>query len=119
MGQDVKANSVHHATLQERIAYLEKTLGDSADKHWIEIQALKAAHAKHDTAHGKYASDLDRLKAAHEKHASIEERINYIESVVKDSADKHAQELAGAHKKIDTLNGRLESDKSAHNKELG
>ena len=44
---------MHHAAFSERVAYLEQTLGDSDDEHWHEIQAPKAAHAKHDIAHGR------------------------------------------------------------------
>jgi hypothetical protein len=75
--EDLKAMSAHHATVQEHLNYLEKLLGDSADKHAQEPQALKDAHAKH-------ASDL-----AH--HASLPERINYLEKCFGDSADKHAK----------------------------
>eukprot|EP00972_Heterocapsa_arctica_P029226 4298230-Heterocapsa_arctica.AAC.1 len=44
---DLKGHDAHHASLVERIEYLEKNLSDSADKHAREIEALKASHAKH------------------------------------------------------------------------
>ena len=59
--------------------YLEKTLGDSADKHLNELQKLKDAHSKHDAAHGRTAKKLDALRAAQQHHATIAERINYPE----------------------------------------
>ena len=42
--QDFNVANVHHAILQECVAYPEQTLGESADKDWHEIQALKATH---------------------------------------------------------------------------
>ena len=44
-------------TSEERMDYVEKTLGDSADKHSAEIMALKAAHAKHAAVHDKHAKE--------------------------------------------------------------
>ena len=55
--QDFNVANVHHAILQECVAYPEQTLGESADKDWHEIQALKAINTKHDTSHGGYAKD--------------------------------------------------------------
>merc|ERR1712039_919367 len=68
-------------------------LGDSADKHAQELQALKEAHAKFLASHGKHAKDLDGLKALHAHHATMGERIDYLEKMLGDSADKHFEEL--------------------------
>lgn len=43
----LKAAGVAHASVSERVGYLEKVLGDSADRHEEEIQTLKAAQTKH------------------------------------------------------------------------
>merc|ERR1719469_1331578 len=75
----MKAHAVH-ASLPERMAFVEKLRGDSADKHTKEIEALKQAHSKH-------AKSLD------EHHATVEQRIDYVEKMLGDSADKHAKEL--------------------------
>merc|ERR1719464_1313862 len=83
-----------HATLQERVDFLERTLGDSADKHQKELESLRVAHARHDAATGKHAGDLESLKAAHSHHAGMAERLAYIEKTLGDSADKHAREVA-------------------------
>ena len=57
----------------ERLGYLKKLLGDSADKHKRELEALKATHAKQ-------ARDLDRHgKEAQAHHASVGERSSYLE----------------------------------------
>lgn len=68
------------------MTYVEKLLGDSADKHAKELANLKAAHDKH-------ASDLAGVKAAHVHHATIQDRVDYIEKKIGDSADKHAKEV--------------------------
>merc|ERR1719277_1125307 len=74
----------HHASMAERLDYLERSFGDSADKH---AKALEAAHKRLDQMHGRLQEQL----AGH--HASIEERMNYVEKLLGDSADKHAAEL--------------------------
>merc|ERR1712226_74802 len=98
------AHGKRHATMEERVTYLEKEMGDSADKHNRAIEALEAGHKKLngglDDLHGHVTSHGQR-------HATIEERMNYLEKEVGDSCDKHARALAaleGDHKK---LNGAL------------
>merc|ERR1719203_2713997 len=67
-----------HATVQERLKYLEQKLGDSADKHAREIGSLRDAHSKH-------GSDLDNLKSLHKKASTVDERLDYIEKSIGDS----------------------------------
>ena len=55
MSTETKARDAHHATVSERLDYIEKTLGDSADKH---EQELKAAHSKIDQVHHRVSSNL-------------------------------------------------------------
>merc|ERR1712110_606826 len=60
-----------------------------------ELASLKAAH-------GQHAKEVEGVKGAHAKHASLGERVDYIEKLCGDSADKHADELAAlkaAHSK--------------------
>ena len=37
-------------------------LGDSADKHWQEIKALKVAHSEHGANHNRMSKELENLK---------------------------------------------------------
>merc|ERR1719382_1816441 len=83
---DLKALSTHHASIPERMDYLESLLGDSADKHSKELAQLKDAH-------GKHAQDLQALKGIHSTHATMGQRIDYLEKMLGDSADKHQAEL--------------------------
>jgi len=90
----------HHATLQERVDYLEKLLGDSADKHAKELDNLKVVHARH-------AEEVKGISAAQAQHATMEERLNYLEKQLGDSAGAHVQDIASAHAKIDQIHGRM------------
>lgn len=79
-----------HASVADRVQYLEKLLGDSVDAHSSELQALKAEHAKHADAVAKQARDLQGQDV---HHAAMRERMAYLEKLLGDSADKHAAEL--------------------------
>mmetsp|Transcript_181071 Transcript_181071/g.440609 ORF Transcript_181071/g.440609 Transcript_181071/m.440609 type:complete len:455 (-) Transcript_181071:208-1572(-) len=93
-----------HPSVADRIAYIEKVIGDSADKH---SQALREAQMKLEQLHGRMAafeSNHSDLKRSHSqlagdraeldaRHASMGERVSYLEKLVGDSADKHGKEL--------------------------
>merc|ERR1712096_512212 len=68
---------------ETRLEYLERLLGDSADKHAKEIQA---AHAKVGDLHAAIKSC-----AKSEHHSSLEKRIDYLEKFIGESADKAEQ----------------------------
>jgi hypothetical protein len=93
--------------MQERMNYLEKMMGDSAEKHSKELENLKAAHGKHAADSAKQSRDMEALKAAHVHHASVAERLEYLEKLLGDSADRHAEELAAAHAKLEQLHHRV------------
>ena len=59
----------HHASLAERVDFIEKQLGDSADRHG---QELKAAHAKLDQLHGRLATCEISHGSLAEQHAKKE-----------------------------------------------
>lgn len=96
---DKAATESHHATLRERVDYLEGMVGSSAEKHFKELEFLK-------TAHSRLATESKTREAF---HATISERVSFIEQQLGDSADQQAQELAAAHSKLDQLHGRLAS----------
>ena len=79
--------------MPERIDYLERLLGDSADKHQRELAALKEAHTKSVAAHAKSAKDLEGLKALHAHHAAMGERIEYLQTMLGAVSDKHFEEM--------------------------
>merc|ERR1719296_282964 len=97
-----------HAGLQERVDYLESLLGDSADRHAKELEALKAAHASHASAVSKHAKFLDDHKDSMSgHHDTLKERIDDIENILGLHADKHGDGLAEAASKMDQLHTRL------------
>ncbi|CAE7328362.1 unnamed protein product [Symbiodinium natans] len=86
-----------HASLRERVEFLESSLGDNADKHGKALAELRASHAK-------MVTDAKTKETA---HSSLTERLQYVEQLLGDSATKHAQELADARVKLDEMHGRV------------
>lgn len=91
--------------------YLEKQLGDSADKHSAALEALKAAHLKQETAIDRHAKEFDGLRGAQAHHASMAERLDILERDLRDASERQAQavkqELKTAYAKLDQMNTRL------------
>jgi len=110
LAEEKDARGAHHLSVQERLAFLENLLGESADKHDQHLSALEA----HKGFHAKLTSEMESLKRAHESHlkgkdsldkhhASVSERLEYIETLLGDSAEKHTRELEAlkaAHAKL-------------------
>jgi len=48
-------------------------LGDSADKHWQEIQALEVAHSEHGANHNRMSKELESLESWHGHHPTMED----------------------------------------------
>lgn len=80
---NLKGANAHHETLKERVDYVEKLLGDSADKHAGELQAPRDAHGKH----LKELSPSRRRTAITRPCRSAS--ANYLEELIGDSAGKH------------------------------
>merc|ERR1719199_445423 len=63
----------HHATIQERLTYIEKFMGDSADKHDAEMaeaaRSLDEAHKKI-SGLGDVVNRHDAKHSAHDDHGS-------------------------------------------------
>jgi len=105
MKSQSEAQEKVHATLAERLDYLEAMLGDSADRHGKELEALKAAHARH-------AKDVQGAKAAQAHHASMAERFEYLEGALREASEKTDRALLAAAGRIDELQGRLAAQSS-------
>merc|ERR1719343_698645 len=101
----ISANALPPAPMVERMQYVEGIVGDSMEKHAREIAQ---AHVKLDLFAVRVAGvestkeKVDALRADHHQHASdmqthhatMKQRLDYLEKLIGDSADKHAQELA-------------------------
>merc|ERR1711964_915445 len=93
----------HKTTMDTRLECLDRVLGDSADKHTKEIESARATLAN---LHAAFTSC-----AKTEHHASLEQRLDYLEKLLGDSADQHANELAD-HK--NTMHSRMTEYKSSN-----
>lgn len=89
-----------HATLAERVEYLERLMGDSADRHARELEALRSAHANH-------AKELQGTKSAQAQHASVGERLDRLEAYWHDAGEKQAKATSTALARLDDLQRRL------------
>jgi len=103
-----------HASLADRVANLEKSLGATSDRHAQELNSLKTAYGKHDQLYSllsderalreRYQSTvnehLTKEKEARLVHQTLlEDRLNYLEKVVGDSSSSHAHADLGAGRK--------------------
>eukprot|EP00931_Biecheleriopsis_adriatica_P037758 TRINITY_DN21661_c0_g1_i2.p1 TRINITY_DN21661_c0_g1~~TRINITY_DN21661_c0_g1_i2.p1 ORF type:complete len:787 (+),score=183.82 TRINITY_DN21661_c0_g1_i2:25-2385(+) len=138
------ALSQHQASTNERLQFLETRLGESADRHAKEVQALKAAHSHRDAHHTsvaerlgylekmlgdsaeKHVKELEALKAAHSRqdthHASFGERLSYMEKMLGDSAEKHTKEveaLKAGHSQRDAHHASMAERMSFVERRLG
>mmetsp|Transcript_60131 Transcript_60131/g.140539 ORF Transcript_60131/g.140539 Transcript_60131/m.140539 type:complete len:625 (+) Transcript_60131:53-1927(+) len=110
------AKDQHHATMQQRVEYLEKMMGDSADSHAAHVKQLEDLRLSHDhtqTRHSNTADKLERLRqdkeTLHNRHATFEERLMNLERFMTDSIDKHAKELVETR----NIHGRTSADTQA------
>jgi len=77
------ASDQHHASMQQRVDYLEKMMGDSADKHAAHVKQLEELRRSHDDMRNRHG-------ASDQHHASVQQRVDFLEKIMGDSADKHA-----------------------------
>lgn len=106
----------HHASLKDRMDYIEKLVGDSAEKHAKDVETLKLAHERHNHSLSKHAKDMESLKSVHGHHATIAERLDDMERSMKDVAGKHADEISAIHRKTESIGTQITQERSARDK---
>merc|ERR1719171_726637 len=102
---DREARDGRHIDLEQRLA-----------EHHGSMQELMAAERKtRETAHGRLQDNHMNEKAARETHhASMSERIDYLEKLLNDSADKYARDMEAGHNKLrDEMKGHITIEKAA------
>merc|ERR1719491_670543 len=109
----------HHATLPERMAFIEEQMGDSADKHLEHVADLHTKVAGEQAAREKHHGSVKELFAREKEersnhHASLNERLDYLESVIGDNADSHMSGLAEVVSIHQKLSGDLKSCGDSH-----
>ena len=95
--KDKSEREQHHATVQDRVQYLEKVIGDNADKHARELAA-------HKDAHSKLASEA---KSAQVFHDTLEQRIENLERALRDTTGKLDKKLTTTASKVDVVHGKM------------
>jgi len=113
------AHQEQHATLPERLAYIEQQFGDSADKHLAEVAELHKKVAKEQASREKHHGSMKDLFAREQEergshHASLNERVDFLEGAIGDNAEKHARELAQLVSGHQKLSGDMKSRGDGH-----
>jgi len=81
LGESVDRQDKHKANVETRLEYLETMIGDNADKHFSEIEAAKRRCTSLESGIQAFAS---------KDHASsMEKRMVFLEKCLGESADKH------------------------------
>jgi len=115
----VQNHQQHHASVPERLDYIEQMMGDSADNHAKQVAELHDKVAKELASRDKHHSGMKTLLEKEQEargmhHASINERVDYLEGVLGDNAEKHAQELARLASNHQKLTGELKARSEVH-----
>eukprot|EP00435_Cladocopium_sp_Y103_P032557 s1038_g8.t1 len=97
-------HSQQHAGLEERMKYLEKVLGDSAEEHAKllakqkkDLEDHKQSFMNHQRDFDDHRTQLKSQQAMVERHATLEQRLDFLEQTIGDSAQHHMKQLQ-AHK---------------------
>jgi hypothetical protein len=81
LGESADRQDKHKANVETRLEYLETMIGDNADKHFSEIEAAKRRCTSLESGIQAFAS---------KDHASsMEKRMVFLEKCLGESADKH------------------------------
>jgi len=104
--ESLKSMGSQHSAIVERIGLLEQTLGEAHDRHLAELAAVsrKADHlqgkineekASREKHHGSIreliVQDKDQMEA---RHNSVKHRVEFLENVISDNAEKHSKALS-------------------------
>jgi len=92
-------HSERHATIMQRVDYLEKLIGDSADRHAKELAKHKAAHSEAMAQHAKIVDDC-------------RQRMDCLGKSVDDHVERHSNEL----KRVTNAHAQLSTDLERHGK---
>lgn len=113
-----KAHQIHKATMEERLSFVEKMIGDSAERH-AEVQVnvdkvhefvgdqTKNTDVQWSNMYDQFAKEQDARTAIHGLHNSLKQRVDYLENILGESADKHAEQLAIAQENMNNLHAKV------------
>jgi hypothetical protein len=110
LGESADKHDKHKTSMEDRMEFLERQVGDSAEKHWKEIVDLKGKH-------GDMSKSLAGC-AKHEHHATLEERVKFIEKEMGESADKHDKHKTSLETRMEFIEAKLGDSAEKHAKEI-
>jgi len=93
-----EAREAHHDGVQERMAILDRQIGDAAERQGKDLESIKAAHE---------ARFSGEAKARDAQQGALAERLGRLEGLLSSHADKQSNELREAHAKLDQVHERL------------
>jgi hypothetical protein len=96
--------------MEDRMEFLEAKIGDSAEKHAKEIDAVKKNHG-----------DLHKVVAAcakQEHHTSLEKRMAFVEKELGESAEKHDTHKTSMEDRMEFLEAKIGDSAEKHSKEI-
>jgi len=85
-----------HATIEQRLDELERYVGDSADKHFKELEAMKKSHG----------SQAERMQGFHANHGTMAERLLRVETCL----DGIEGSVARAYQQTDKVTQTLQKE---------
>lgn len=134
VAKEAQAREVYHAAWEARISSVEKLLADSADRHARDVmlahskvdklQALIAseqreADSRHTSISGQFAKEKDARDALHDLYTSMKQRLDYLEALLGDSAERQSRDAAAARDEVDQLHTRLVQEHKARDAHYG
>lgn len=90
LSRESDERGTHHATVNERLDNLERTFGDSDDKHSHNFARVASNHEG-------LAGDL---QANVEQQGEVLRRMTVLEERLVETAERHARELRGHHSRL-------------------
>jgi len=117
LGDDSDGHKNRHMSVEQRLTFIERQIGDSAEH---QAQLLRDLEDNHQKLSDKI-KDLDSSCTSDRRlrdsfHSTLEERVLYLERFIGESVDQSAQQLAEAQAKLLHTHGQLQSAKEAQDK---
>merc|ERR1719271_203685 len=110
IGESVDVHDSHKTTLETRLEYIEAMIGDNADKHAGEIEKAKGRTGSLEAA--------IRKCAAHDHVSGMEKRVDYLEKCLGESADNHDNHKANMEQRLEYIEALVGDNADKHWKEI-
>jgi len=95
-----------NASVSERLEFIEQQIGNSADNQHKLMEALEAKQRRLTGVLDDLSGSLGEREVL---GATLQERVNYLEKFIGESADKHGNAIEAAQAKLADAQGRIKS----------